>query len=439
MIASLPDLSPGWPNAAGPLTSAPGAAAEGTGLDFAGLLGAAFAPPESGVAVEREPALTAAPFAPLAFTPSPPPLPTGKIMPDGGAPLPPATLAEVPAATIRAPVAAQTTPADTPPPQPFPAATTAIVAVMPAPADDPADPPSAATTPQPQPEDAAPAAAPQSPDPALLAALVPPAAALAPPPPGSNPARLQRTGPLSSADRAHAPLPARVTLPPAEDAPEGETASAPSSASTPPSTLMPLPAADSAPPPAQPAPTLAVPPPAPATPAPDRIEAPRAPAPQQEAAIAQVGDLREALRSARPEMTVRHGEFGAVNLRLEQSAPDQWRAVLASRDPGFVPAIQAALAERAVTAAGASADSGQFMGQNGSGQSGTSDHRYGASPNGGQTGLSPYMSQSGGQSGGRDGEPAPDHRRPSTAAALAARGQDGEAEGSGSEARGLFA
>jgi hypothetical protein len=167
------------------------------------------------------------------------------------------------------------------------------------------------------------------------------------------------------------------------------------------------------------------------------IDTPRAPTPQQESAIAQVGDLREAMRTARPEMTLRHAEFGFVSLRLEAAGPQDWRAVLASRDPGFVPAIQSALADRAIAAASASADSGQFMGQSGTGQNGTSDQRYGASPNGGQAGPSPYL----GQSGGRDGEAAPDHRRPSTAAAIAARAEDGE-EASGSPVRqtgGMFA
>jgi hypothetical protein len=136
-------------------------------------------------------------------------------------------------------------------------------------------------------------------------------------------------------------------------------------------------------------------------------------------------------------MTLQHGEFGFVALRLEQAGAQDWRAVLASRDPGFVPAIHAALAERAVAAASASADSGQFLGQPGGGQNGPSDQRYGASPNGGQGGSQPSL----GHSANRDGEAAPDHRHPSTAAALAARAEEGE-EASGSpagQARGMFA
>ena len=172
----------------------------------------------------------------------------------------------------------------------------------------------------------------------------------------------------------------------------------------------------------------------------ERPAEPRAPAvaaaaPKVESAIAQVGDIREALRAARPAMTLPHAEFGMVSLRLEPAAPDQWRAVLASRDPGFVPAVQAALETRAIAAAAEA--SSNFAGQNGTGQNGTSDHRYGASPNGGQGTSQPYL----GQSGSRDGEAAPDHRRPSTAAALAARGE-GEADDPGGRAHGaggLFA
>ena len=190
----------------------------------------------------------------------------------------------------------------------------------------------------------------------------------------------------------------------------------------------------------QPAPAFAPPLVAPAT-TPDRIDPLRAPAPQQETSIAQVETLREAARMARPELTLRHAEFGAVSLRLEATGTEGWRAVLASRDPGFVPAIQAALADRAVAAAAsASTDSGAFSGQNAGqhpGQNGTSDHRYAASPNGGQAGSQPYL----GHSAQRDGEAAPDHRRPSTAAALAARAEEGE-EAAGSPARqtrGMFA
>lgn len=209
---------------------------------------------------------------------------------------------------------------------------------------------------------------------------------------------------------------------------------APSASPTPAATAA-SPTLSAAQPEPAPPPVLANLAPAPQTPAaPDRAGEPRAPAPQVEAAIEQVGSLREAMRSARPEMTVRHAEFGFVSVRLEQAAPDNWRAVLASRDPGFVPAIQAALEERSVMA---TSESASFSGQSGASQNGTSDQRYGASPNGGQGSSQPYM----GQSGSRDGEAAPDHRHPSTSAAIAGR-TDAEEEASGSSAAssgGLFA
>ncbi|MBU7579608.1 MAG: hypothetical protein KAF27_03940, partial [Porphyrobacter sp.] len=165
---------------------------------------------------------------------------------------------------------------------------------------------------------------------------------------------------------------------------------------------------------------ISPPPSAPFTERPAEARPPAA-APRPESMIAQVGDIREALRAAHPAMTLPHAEFGTIALRLEPAAPDQWRAVLASRDPGFVPAMQAALETRAIAAAAET--SASFSGQNGAHQNGAGEHRYGSTPNGGQGTSQPYM----GQSGTRDGEAAPDHRRPSTAAALAARGQ-GEAE-----------
>lgn len=276
-----------------------------------------------------------------------------------------------------------------------------------------------------------------TPIPVLVAALPPPLT----PPPTMPPAAGRPQGTAAARMLAAAtPLSGRSptnALPVL--APEGSVAPEPvpeEAAPAPAPALAALPAepasaalAAAAPAPGTP---VAPPPPAPPLAMPERIETPRAPAPQQESAIAQVGDLREALRAARPEMTLRHAEFGHVSLKLEATGTADWRAVLASRDPGFVPAIQAALAERAVAAASASAESGAFMGQNG-----TSEQRYGASPNGGQAGLSPYL----GQSGGRDGEAAPDHRRTSTAAALAARSEGEEDHGSqtGQQSRGMFA
>jgi hypothetical protein len=138
-------------------------------------------------------------------------------------------------------------------------------------------------------------------------------------------------------------------------------------------------------------------------------------------------------------MTVRHTEFGHVSLRIETSGTQEWRAVLASRDPGFVPAIHAALAERAV-AATSDASSMGGSGAN-AGQNGTSDHRYGSSPNGGQGSSQPYFSQYGGQSGPREeGQSShPQNRQPSTTDAVVARAGDAVAERPDRSERGVFA
>jgi hypothetical protein len=266
------------------------------------------------------------------------------------------------------------------------------------------------------------------------------------------------SGTVTRAATAALPRPSRAAASPVGSGkPEGQAAAETSVPALAPVAFAPeeAPAAASAAAPAGPAsaeaaapttasapalPPVPAPAPIPVALAPERVEAPGQPElrtePQIESAIAQVGTLREALRAARPEMTLRHAEFGFVSVRLEAAAtPDTWRAVLASRDPGFVPAIQAALAERAVAALSAAPDSGGGSGGLAAGQNGTGDQRYGASPNGGQGGSQPYL----GHSGHRDGEAAPDHRRPSTAAALAARGEE-EAPGSPApRAGGLFA
>jgi hypothetical protein len=235
-----------------------------------------------------------------------------------------------------------------------------------------------------------------------------------------------------------APLPARVSLPAASTAAPAAALSGEDSAARGPATAHPAEGLHEAP--AQPATMPAATPPPVAASLPAQqpaltaaADTPAPPTPTIEDTIAQADNLREALRAARPELTLRHAEFGAVSLRLEATGAESWRAVLAARDPGFVPAIHAALAERAVTAPGAADTESGFLSQNG-----TTDQRYGASPNGGQGGHSPHF----GQSGTGDGEAAPDHRRPSTAATLAGRDRL-EGEGSGSslarQSRGLFA
>ena len=176
-----------------------------------------------------------------------------------------------------------------------------------------------------------------------------------------------------------------------------------------------------------------------AAPATERSE-PRAPSPQQESTIAAVGELREALRAARPELTLRHAEFGPVSLRLEQVAGQDWRAVLASRDPGFVPAIQAALSERAITAAAETASTNGNTNGN-TGQNGASDQRYGASPNGGQGSSQPYLAQSSNRDDGgqNHGQPPSQQRQPRTTDTVAARAGDSDAARADPRDRGVFA
>ena len=85
-----------------------------------------------------------------------------------------------------------------------------------------------------------------------------------------------------------------------------------------------------------------------------------------EALVEVLSQAREAGRGARGEVTLRHAEFGAVAIRIEQ-AEGETRAVLNGRDPGFAPAVMAALADRAATG---SADYQQPSQQRGGDQSG---------------------------------------------------------------------
>lgn len=101
---------------------------------------------------------------------------------------------------------------------------------------------------------------------------------------------------------------------------------------------------------------------APNTPMPN-IGGDKAIEPHLDQAIDQLTQARESARNSRSDLTVRHAEFGAVNMRLEASGSDV-RALLSNRDPGFVPAIHAALADRAIGAV--TETSTQMGGQSGS-------------------------------------------------------------------------
>lgn len=123
-----------------------------------------------------------------------------------------------------------------------------------------------------------------------------------------------------------------------------------------------------------------------------------------DAAIEQLAEAREAGRSARPEVTVRHDQFGAISMRIETAGSDL-RATLSARDPGFVPAIQAALADRGIASQPDGASHSQRGHDQQSGQqqthSGSSGHghhsepRYGSSTGWGQASSQPYTSHTG--------------------------------------------
>jgi len=132
--------------------------------------------------------------------------------------------------------------------------------------------------------------------------------------------------------------------------------------------------------------------------------------------VEQFADAREAGRAIRPELTLRHSEFGPVGLRIDagsSSSVNEWRAILVARDPGFAPAVQAALAERISAASesglshnGAFSQRGndhgsQPSGSNPSGHSGSQsptanagqDQRYGSSTGEGQGSAKPYSGE----------------------------------------------
>lgn len=502
MIPFLPDMpfQTLAPTGSGTLPLVPVGAGEGGGLDFAGLLGAimpqqpvngaavaiitpgAAVPEDAAIPAGQMPALTNVPALPEPAAPSSPllasRLPTGRNLPPPGlqlpepaaaalplAPDPVASKAELPSepvvpakpARVTAPRVALKGPlalAAEPVAAPVTGLVDEVPIKPPAKDDAPAEPERGSDqpdgenaiaaalqvqpAPQPGPAPATqPAGLPQIVATSLERALAPRLAmALPGEPPAAPPARAATAVDAAKPEPAlTAPMPAASGSAPPSAATPGDVGVADTDpASTAAAAPAAAPAVASAATPAPVPPALAALAPAPTpTPAPERTDLrAESPGPQQQSTIDQVGTLREALRSARPAMTLHHAEFGAVSLRLEATGSEGWRAVLASRDPGFVPAIQTALAERAVMAAAASPDSGGFMHH-----SGTGEHRSGSTPNGGQGASQPYL----GQSGSRDGEAAPDHRRPSTAAALAARGER-EDTGSGSPGEGsggLFA
>ncbi|MBU2586834.1 MAG: hypothetical protein KJ872_01815 [Alphaproteobacteria bacterium] len=414
MIPFLPELSV----TPGPLAGA-GAmplAQPGAGLDFAGLLSAAQ--PAADAAAQRNAgaALITPPLPELTTLPAAR-VPGGTGLPEGGAILPDLAAPDI---TDAGTVSVAQTP-DTP------ALPTLPEAAPEGPSDADADAPEPETgQPAPAALIAAPIAAPVAAP--LVAVLV--AAANPPAPvPVSARAAARAGAQVTAAPPAQTevrPLPERAALPdtpaPAAAALLAEPAPAPAAAAAP-ATAPTTQAATAAAAPLAPTPA--------AIPVADSAE-PRAPAPQQESTIAQVGELREALRAARPEMTLRHAEFGFVSLRVDATGAEGWRAVLASRDPGFVPAIHAALADRAIAATADTAGT-----HNSAGQNGQSDQRYGPSPNGGQGSSQPYLAQSSNRDEGSQQHPQQRHpRNPQTGAA---RAGDADVQHGDPRQRGVFA
>ncbi|MDP2130712.1 MAG: hypothetical protein Q8J79_07580 [Erythrobacter sp.] len=421
MIPFLPELSV----SPGPLagTAAMPLAQPGAGLDFAGLLSAAQPAADAATQRDADAALITPPLPELTALPTAR-LPGGTGLPEGGAILP--DLAAPAITDAGADPVAQT---------PDASALPALPAAAP---EGPSDADADADAEEPetgQPAPAAPIAETVATPLAtpLVAVLV--AAANPPAPvPVSARAAARAGAQVTAAPPAQAevqPLPERAALPdtpaPAAAALLAEPAPAPAAAVAPAA----APTTQAAPAAAAPlAPTPA------AIPVADSAE-PRAPAPQQESTIAQVGELREALRAARPEMTLRHAEFGFVSLRVDATGAEGWRAVLASRDPGFVPAIHAALADRAIAATADTAGTHNSAGQNGAGQNGQSDQRYGPSPNGGQGSSQPYLAQSSNRDEGS--QQHPQQRQPRTTETVATRAGDADAQHGDPRQRGVFA
>ncbi|MEM7689032.1 MAG: hypothetical protein AAF291_08410 [Pseudomonadota bacterium] len=206
-------------------------------------------------------------------------------------------------------------------------------------------------------------------------------------------------------------VPRNVVWTPSIIAPEGKSAS-PKSATSPVTSAAPA----AEPVSASPAASSTTPPPALALSAPSATSAPFATNASALSATAldpivdQIADAREAGRGLRPELTVRTGEFGAVSVRLDTSAGasvNDWRATLVARDPGFLPAVQAALADRSIAAASetAMAQNGGFSqrGQDQSSGSSQSNAGFGAGSGGG---AQSHQSERYGSSTGSDQGPA---------------------------------
>ncbi|OZA94177.1 MAG: hypothetical protein B7X57_02415 [Erythrobacter sp. 34-65-8] len=88
---------------------------------------------------------------------------------------------------------------------------------------------------------------------------------------------------------------------------------------------------------------------------------------QLEQLVEALAQAREAGKGARGDLTLRHAEFGAVAIRIDQLDGDM-RATVSGRDPGLAPAMIAALADRASAGPGEQHQRGQEASQRGSEQ-----------------------------------------------------------------------
>ena len=124
-----------------------------------------------------------------------------------------------------------------------------------------------------------------------------------------------------------------------------------------------------------------------------------APGAQLEQLVEALAQARETGKGARGDIAVRHAEFGLLAIRLEADSGET-RAQITARDPGFAPAMVAALAERANT--GSADQQPQQRGQD----------------------------QSWGQSGSAHGDPRQQERRQSSAETRAVHGNAASGPGS---------
>ncbi|WP_432199736.1 hypothetical protein ACRAQ7_08485 [Erythrobacter sp. W53] len=142
--------------------------------------------------------------------------------------------------------------------------------------------------------------------------------------------------------------------------------------------------------------------------APSLPEAMSTPQRQLETLIDNLAQARETGRAARGDIVMRHAEFGTIAVRFDHSDGDL-TARMSSRDPGFAPAAQAALAERGQMVVAAASDSSlaQNRGQDAQSQSGNGQQReQGPALHNGAS--SQFGNQSGDQAHGDRNERGPD-------------------------------